>query len=41
MLEIHKPDLWIHGHWHWNYWMIHQGVQFIGLGELSYVDLDV
>ncbi len=41
MLEIHKPDLWIHGHWHLSAWTIHKGVQFIALNELEYVDLDV
>jgi calcineurin-like phosphoesterase family protein len=40
-LEIHKPDLWIHGHWHLSAWTIYKGVQFISLNELEYVDLDV
>jgi calcineurin-like phosphoesterase family protein len=41
MLEIYKPDLWIHGHWHFDYHKIIKGTEFIGLGELSHVDLDV
>lgn len=41
MLEIHKPDLWIHGHWHISAHTVYQGVEFIALGELDYVDLDV
>jgi hypothetical protein len=41
MLEIHKPDLWVHGHWHIDYHMVFEGVEFIGLGELSYLDLDL
>jgi len=41
MLEIHKPDLWIHGHWHLSAWTIHKGVQFIALNELEHVDLDL
>jgi len=41
MLEIHKPDLWIHGHWHFDHHTVHNGVEFIGLGELSFLDLDV
>lgn len=41
MLEIHKPDLWIHGHWHLDYRMVHKGTEFIGLGELSHIDLDI
>jgi calcineurin-like phosphoesterase family protein len=41
MLEIHKPDLWIHGHWHLSAWTIHKGVQFIALNELEYVDIGV
>lgn len=41
MLEIHKPDLWIHGHWHFDYRQVTNGVEFIGLGELSFIDLNV
>jgi hypothetical protein len=41
MLEIHKPDLWIHGHWHLSSRKIYNGVEIISLGELEYVDIDV
>ena len=41
MFEIHKPDLWIHGHWHFDHHTVQNGVEFIGLGELSFLDLDV
>lgn len=40
-LEIHKPDLWIHGHWHMSIRVVSKGVQFIGLNELEYIDLDL
>jgi hypothetical protein len=41
MLDIHKPDLWIHGHWHVDHHTVLSGVEFIGLGELSFVDIDL
>lgn len=40
-LEIHRPDLWIHGHWHVFHHTVHKGTEFIGLGELEHLDLDV
>lgn len=41
MLDIHRPELWVHGHWHVDYHVIAAGTEFIGLGELSHVDLDI
>lgn len=41
LMEIHQPDLWIHGHWHFDHHTVHNGIEFIGLGELSYVDLEI
>ncbi len=41
MLEIHKPDLFIHGHWHVNHHTIHKSVEYIGLGELEHIDLEL
>ena len=41
MLSIHRPDLWIHGHWHVDHHTILDGVEFIGLNELSFVDIPV
>lgn len=40
-LEVHRPDLWIHGHWHLSSHVIYKGVEVISLGELEYVDLDL
>jgi hypothetical protein len=41
ILEIHKPSLFIHGHWHVDHHTIHNGVEYIGLGELNFVDLEL
>jgi calcineurin-like phosphoesterase family protein len=41
ILEIHKPKLFIHGHWHVNHHTIYNDVEYIGLGELEYVDLEL
>ncbi len=41
ILEIHKPDLFIHGHWHVNHHTVYKGVEYIGLGELEHVDLEL
>lgn len=41
LMQVHKPDLWIHGHWHFDYHAVIDGVEFIGLGELSHIDLDL
>ena len=41
ILEIHKPDLFIHGHWHVNHHTVYQGVEYIGLGELEHIDLEL
>lgn len=41
LLYIHKPDLWVHGHWHIDHHTVFDGVEFIGLGELSHVDLEI
>lgn len=41
MMEIHKPDLWIHGHWHLSSRGVHQGVEVISLNELECIDLDI
>jgi len=39
MFEIHKPDIWIFGHWHINTRKTILGTEFICLGELEYLDL--
>lgn len=39
MFEIHRPELWIFGHWHTDRRMTILGTEFICLAELSHVDL--
>lgn len=41
MLEIHKPKVWLFGHWHSNADEVIDGTRFICLNELSYCDVDV
>jgi UDP-2,3-diacylglucosamine pyrophosphatase LpxH len=41
MIEEHKPALVIHGHWHINHHTIVDGVEYVGLGELTAIDLDI
>jgi hypothetical protein len=41
MLAIHKPRLWIFGHWHVRFDHIHEGTQFVCLPELATMDVDV
>lgn len=41
LLDIHKPDVWVHGHWHMDYHTVIGGVEFIGLGELTALELDI
>lgn len=41
MFSIHKPDLWIFGHWHNNVDEVVDGTRFICLNELSYADIDL
>ncbi|ATW62700.1 putative calcineurin-like phosphoesterase [Synechococcus phage S-CBWM1] len=41
MLEIHRPEIFIHGHWHQRWEMDIKGTRFIGLAELDHIDLDV
>jgi predicted phosphodiesterase len=41
MLEIHRPEIWIAGHWHVNIDQQYQGMRLIVLNELEYVDLEL
>lgn len=41
MFEIHKPKLWIFGHWHCDADRVINGTRFICLNELSYADVDL
>lgn len=39
MFDIHKPDVWIFGHWHHTTGRLIAGTAFLCLGELYYVDI--
>lgn len=39
MFDIHRPSVWIHGHWHIDSRKVVLGCDFISLGELSYIDI--
>ena len=41
MLEIHQPELWVHGHWHSDEDEVINGTRFICLGINSYIDIDL
>lgn len=39
-LEIHKPEIWIFGHWHLPLDVMHKDTRFICLPELGYIDIE-
>lgn len=39
MLDIHKPEKWIFGHWHQSWKMERQGTRFICLNELETLEI--
>lgn len=41
MFSLHKPEIWIHGHWHVSRDQNILGTRFICLAELEYIDLEV
>jgi predicted phosphodiesterase len=41
MWELHKPKLWIFGHWHLHKDSVIDDCRFICLAELQYIDLDI
>jgi Icc-related predicted phosphoesterase len=41
MFEMHKPKLWIFGHWHCDVDEVIDSTRFICLNELSYADIDL
>lgn len=41
MLEIHRPKLWVFGHWHRDFDAVVNGTRFICLNELKYIDLEI
>jgi hypothetical protein len=40
MFEIHQPDFWFYGHWHFTRELDLNGTHFHCLGELDFVDFD-
>jgi hypothetical protein len=40
MFEIHRPKLWVHGHWHLDWDVNILGTRFVGLGELKTLTID-
>ena len=40
MLDIHKPDLWLAGHYHINRKIQYQGTTFIFIGERDFIDFN-
>ena len=40
MFTIHKPELWLHGHWHYDVDEVIDGTRFICLNELSIADIN-
>jgi hypothetical protein len=41
MWEMHKPELWIFGHWHRSWDQVVLGTRFICLAELEHKDLEI
>ncbi len=40
MWSAHSPELWIFGHWHFNFDHVLRGTRFICLAELAHIDID-
>jgi predicted phosphodiesterase len=41
MYEIHKPKLWVFGHWHQSIDQVIGNTRFVGLNKLEYKDIDL
>lgn len=41
MFDMHKPEIWIGGHWHLSFDNVVDGTRFICLNELEYIDLEI
>lgn len=41
MLYIHRPEIWVFGHWHQSVDTVIDGTRFICLNELEYKDIEV
>lgn len=39
MIEIHRPQIWIHGHWHISFDNVLDGTRFVCLAELEFKDI--
>lgn len=40
LLELHRPKLWLFGHYHHDWDYTEDGMHFHCVGELSFVDID-
>ena len=41
MLEMHQPEMWVFGHWHFSFDHVLDGTRFICLAELEYKDIEI
>ena len=41
MFAYHQPEIWIFGHWHFDFDSVINGTRFICLAELNYIDLEI
>jgi hypothetical protein len=41
MLKIHRPKIWVYGHWHFSFDHVLDGTRFICLNELEFKDLEL
>lgn len=41
MLDLHRPEVWLFGHWHMDRDEVIDGTRFVCLGINSYIDLEV
>lgn len=40
MLELHRPKVWVHGHWHVSFDQVINGTRFVCLNELEFKDIE-
>lgn len=41
MLDVHRPELWVMGHWHTSFDQVIDGTRFVCLNELEWKDIEV
>lgn len=41
MLELHRPKLWVFGHWHHSFDQVIEGTRFVCLDELETLEVDI